>query len=180
MKGKEENTVPGKDENQEKIIITHRDKEGNTNNVTVKGELTVIHIGKDGKELAHDVYKNLVVDPGKNAGIKQIIGDAGGGAQPAKFNYVGIGTDDTAPADGDTTLGTQVGTREQDTDPSFPSTGKGEIEVTFAAGNGTGTIVETGLFNASSGGTMYARALIGPYTKGAEDALVVKWRPGLL
>ncbi|MBW2644597.1 MAG: hypothetical protein JRE23_00205 [Deltaproteobacteria bacterium] len=150
------------------------------NNVRAKGELTVIHIDKDGKELARDIYKNLVVDTGKNVGIQQIVGAAGGGAQPAKFNYIGIGTDDTAPAAGDTVLGTQVGTREQDTDPSFPSTGKGEIEVTFAAGNGTGTIEETGLFNAAGGGTMYARALIGPYVKAAEDALIVTWRPGLL
>ncbi|MCK4786204.1 MAG: hypothetical protein KAV87_20775 [Desulfobacteraceae bacterium] len=150
------------------------------NEVRVKGELTVIHLDKDGKELAHDVYQNLVVTTGKNAGIKQIVGDAGGGAQPAKFNYIGIGTNNTAPVTGDTDLGVEIGTREQDTDPAFPSTGRGEVEVTFAAGNGTGTIEESGLFNASAAGTMYARALIGPYTKGASDALVVKWRPGLL
>lgn len=148
--------------------------------VKVKGELTVVHLDKDGNELARDIYKNLVVTAGKNAGIQQIVGAAGGGAQPAKFNYIGIGTDNTAPVTGDTDLGVEIGTREQDTDPSFPSTGRGEVEVTFAAGNGTGTIEETGLFNDSSVGTMYARALIGPYTKGASDALVIKWRPGLL
>ena len=71
------------------------------NNVRAKGELTVIHIGKDGEELANDIYKNLVVTTGKNTGIQQIIGPAGGGAQPAKFNYVGIGTDNTAPVVGD-------------------------------------------------------------------------------
>lgn len=149
------------------------------NDVRVKGELTVIHIDKEGKELARDIYENLVVTAGKNAGIQQIVGAAGGGAQPAKFNYVGIGTDNTAPAAGDTDLVAEIGTREQDTDPSFPSTGKGEVSVTFAAGNGTGTIVETGLFNDSAAGTIYARALIGPYVKAAEDALIVKWRPGL-
>lgn len=149
------------------------------NNVRAKGELTVIHINKYGEVLAKDIYKNLVVTTGKNTGIQQIIGPAGGGAQPAKFNYVGIGTDNTAPVVGDTALVAEIGTREQDTDPSFPSTGKGEVEVNFAPGNGTGTIVETGLFNASVAGTLYARALIGPYVKAAGDALIVKWRPGL-
>lgn len=150
------------------------------NNVRAKGDILVTHRNKDGIVLACDLYKNLVVDTGKNVGIQQIVGAAGGGAQPAKFNYIGIGTDNTAPVVADTVLGTPVGTRVQDTDPSFPFTGKGEIEVTFAAGNGTGTIEETGLFNAAGGGTMYARALIGPYVKAAGDALIVTWRPGLL
>lgn len=149
------------------------------NNVTAKGELTVIHIGPDGAVLAEDIYKNLVVTTGKDTGIQQIVGPAGGGAQPAKFNYVGIGTDNTAPVVGDTDLIVEIGTREQDTDPSFPSTGKGQVEVNFAPGNGTGTIVETGLFNDSAAGILYARALIGPYVKGAGDGLIVKWRPGL-
>ena len=45
----------------------------------------------------------------------------------------------------------------------------------FPAGTGTGTIVEGGIFNASSGGVMLNRATFSAVSKTASDALKITW-----
>lgn len=120
-------------------------------------------------------YQNIVTNVGKNAAIKQIFGDSGGGAQPAKFNYVEIGTGTNSENAADTSLQTPCGTRVQDTNPSFPSTGQGRIVATFAAGNCTGAVTESGIFNASSSGTLLARKVFSAINKGASDSLQITW-----
>lgn len=154
-----------------------RDKapKGSGGQVKVKLNVSLVLTGPDGK-VKERRESNLIVTSGFNAMIKQIMGDTGGGSQPAKFNYVGIGTSAAAPASGDTALGSEIGTRVQDVDPSFPGIGEGIIETTFTAGNGTGTIAESGLFNASSSVTLLARLLLSPaIIKGALDSLTVTW-----
>jgi len=143
--------------------------------IKVKANVSLLLMGPDGKEKDKRTIKNIIVDAGFNDVIKQILGDTGGGAQPAKFNYVGVGTSATAPAVGDTALGAEIGTRVQDADPAFPATGQGKIETTFLAGNGTGAIVECGLLNAVSAGTLLARTTFTVINKGALDILLVTW-----
>ena len=46
---------------------------------------------------------------------------------------------------------------------------------TFAAGTGTGAIVEAGVFNASSGGTMLCRTVFAVVNKGSADAMTITW-----
>ena len=113
---------------------------------------------------------------GLNEVRKQIVGAAAGGAQPAKFNYIGIGTDATAESDAHTALLAEVGTRIQVTDPTFPADGDFDLEAIFPPGNGTGTIREIGLFNASSGGTMLSRIkLTTEKIKTVDESLKVPW-----
>ena len=142
--------------------------------VKVKANVSLVLTGPDGKVKEKRVA-NLIVTSGLNAMIKQVLVDVSGGAQPAKFNYVGIGTGTTAPAAGNTTLQTEIGTRVQDTSPEFPATGQGKIESFFAAGNGTGLIAESGVFNASTSGTLLARATFTAIDKEALDTLLVTW-----
>ncbi|MBI2127197.1 MAG: hypothetical protein HYU02_07815 [Thaumarchaeota archaeon] len=97
---------------------------------------------------------NLIVDVGKQKVIDYIVNLA-----PSGFTHCGIGTDSTAPAAGNTTLGAQVDRRAIDdkrrsgTDARlttfFPSTSP-------AVGS---TIREMGIFDAVSGGNLYARAV---------------------
>lgn len=129
--------------------------------------------GPDGGVKQEESGHNIITTTGKNDGIERLINAT---STPAIFNYIGIGTSATAEGAGDTTLGAEVGTRQQDTaaTPDPPSTtGQQSLIVTFAAGNGTGTITEVGCFNASSGGTMLNRKTFGAITKGASDALEV-------
>lgn len=143
--------------------------------VKVKANVSLVLRDKDGKIKDERKIKNIVVTVGFNEMIKQVMGDVGGGAQPDKFNYIGIGTGNTAEVVGDTALETEIGTRVVDTTPSFPLTGKGEIVSLFPPGNGTGDIKETGLLNASSGGTLLARKTFATISKLASDSLQVTW-----
>lgn len=138
---------------------------------------------------------NLVVDAGKNAGVRAILGSEstpcptttsvgvacgpqGICAGPPKFNYVGIGTNGAAESAAQTGCLTEVGTRQQDTIPDIgPTTGQGKLIVTFGSGNpaGGGTIAETCLMNALTSGSMFSRRIVGPITKGATDSLQFTW-----
>ena len=48
-------------------------------------------------------------------------------------------------------------------------------EARFPAGTGTGAITEAALFNAISGGTMFARSVFSVYNKGASDTITFTW-----
>lgn len=133
-------------------------------------------IGSDGKVKTTRDVRNLIVDAGFDAVIRQILGSGSSDIQPTEFNYVAIGDDNTAVQASDTALANELGTRVQDTIPDFPSTGVGKLISTFAAGNGTGTLVETGVFNASSSGTMLARVTFAAVTKGVDDDFEVTWQ----
>jgi hypothetical protein len=114
-----------------------------------------------------DVDHNLVVDTGL-ALIAALI--AGSGTAPTSM---ATGSDDTYPDSSDTALGSELAR------VAFTSVTPTDNEVvwvgTFGPGVGTGTVQEAGLFNASSGGTMLARATHGAFSKGAGDTLTITW-----
>lgn len=131
--------------------------------------------GPDGLIKRVEIGHNIIVNTGKNDGIERLINATG---TPAVFNYVGIGTSATAEAATDTALGVECAssTRQQDTaaTPDPPTTtGQQQLVVTFAAGNCTATVVEAGVFNASTSGTMLNRKTFGAITKGASDQLEI-------
>jgi len=129
-----------------------------------------IHEIKD-ERLIH----NIVASTGLNVVIKQILGSSGAGAQPDKFNWIGIGTSTNAESTNDTALGGEVGTRQQDTDPTFPALGQGQLVVTFGTANGTGNLSESGVFNSSNSTAMLFRSTFAAIAKGTSDSLQVTW-----
>ena len=111
---------------------------------------------------------NLVVTAGKNY-VASRIKDATATA----MSHMAIGTSSTAAAVGNTALGSEAGR------VSLTSTTVTNNEIayvaTFGAGTGTGAIVEAGLFNASSGGTMLCRTVFSVVNKGASDSMTITW-----
>lgn len=87
------------------------------------------------------------------------------------FRFIAIGTDSTAESSSDTALGTES-TRSTGT-ATYTSNSIVEIKATFASGDGTGAIVEYGLFDQNSGGTMLSRDTESVINKGANDVLTV-------
>jgi len=118
---------------------------------------------------------NIIASTGLNIVIKQILGSSGAGAQPDKFNWVGLGTSTNAATTNDTALGGEVGTRQQDTDPTFPALGQGQLVVTFGTANATGNISESGVFNSSNTTCMLCRTTFAAIAKGTSDSLQVTW-----
>jgi hypothetical protein len=98
-------------------------------------------------------FEDLVVDAGLNALCGQAFD--GSGSRPAVFNYVAIGTDGTAPANGQTALLAEV-MRVQGTYAKDAALGECSMDATFNI-TATYALQECGLFNANSGGSMYCR-----------------------
>lgn len=74
------------------------------------------------------------------------------------IGYIGFGDSQTTPAESDTTLGNQVGSRLSIDSSSVDSTtGEIEIIVDVAGGQAVFNWYELGLFDASSGGVMTNR-----------------------
>jgi hypothetical protein len=139
------------------------------NKVKATGELEVLLYGADGKIKERRVVKNLVVDAGE-----VIIAQAMANESPTLPSHMAIGTSNTAVD------GTQTALQGTELDRNaLTSTTRSTSSVTYqaswAAGDGTGTIEEAGLFDAASAGNMFARALTGTIVKGASDALTINW-----
>lgn len=89
-------------------------------------------------------------------------------------NYIAIGSGAAASAAGNTALGSEAA-RAQGTYAYTDDTAAFTHTTTFAAGTGTGSITESGLFNSGATGTLFARQTFGVIQKGAGDSLQMTW-----
>jgi hypothetical protein len=132
------------------------------------GALRVVLTGPNGEIKEEHEFKNLVVTVGKNFVASRMVGTASN-----VMSNMAIGSSSTAPAAGDTALGGELGR------VSLASSGASANVVTytatFPAGTGTGAVVEAGIFNAASAGTMLCRTTFAVVNKGADDAMSVTW-----
>lgn len=113
--------------------------------------------------------ENLIVNNGIDALFDSLFKTA---SRPAVFNYMGVGTGNTVPESTQASLVTEVAR----VTTSYTHSGAsrlGTIQGLFPAGVATGELKEAGLFNGSSGSTMFNRVLIGPATKGVDDPMTV-------
>ncbi len=137
--------------------------------ITVRGNVRV-ELFRDGVLLDTREVHNLVVTAGKNH-IADRLSSAPGGAA---MGWMAIGTGATAPAAGDTALGTEIDRNATTsiTDATNVVTYVGD----WAAGDGTNAaITEAGIFNAAAAGTILARAVFTAINKGASDTLKITW-----
>ena len=112
---------------------------------------------------------NLVVTAGKEW-VADRMSDAN-----TVMTHMAIGTGSTTAVVGDTTLDTEL---DRNTLTSTTVTNNAIAYVcSWAAGDGTGAIIEAGLFDASSGGDMLARTVFtsGVVNKGANDSMTITW-----
>jgi len=117
--------------------------------------------------------KNVVTTVGKEF-LASFLKSAAAAASTFTCKYIAIGSDATAEAVGNTTLGTELA-RHTGT-VSYVSGAIFQVTATFATGVGTGSIYEYGLFSSSTAGTMFSRDTESLITKGANDTLTVTTR----
>ena len=136
--------------------------------VILKGALKIVLADAQGNIKDEREVPNLVVTVGKNFIASRMIGTTDN-----IMSHMAIGTGTTAPAVGDTTLGTEVGrvalTSNVRTDNAIA------YVATFPAGTGTGAITEAGILNNSTGGTLLCRTVFSVINKGAADTLGITW-----
>lgn len=131
--------------------------------------VTIVVRGPDGKVKHSETCHNLITTVGKNGIADQLV------ASPAisKPSHMAIGTGTNAAALGDTTLQTELDRNALTS--KTRSTNVVTMVGDWAAGDGTGAITEAGIFDASSSGNLYARAVFSVVNKAAADTLSISW-----
>jgi hypothetical protein len=137
--------------------------------VKPKGTLQILLTGPDGIIKTNHNVDNLVVTTGK----QWIAARMYDSATPDEMSHMGVGTDNTAANASDTTLAVEAA-RVALTSTTV-STNTTQYLASFAAGTGTGALVEAGIFNDSSAGTMLCRTVFPVVNKGADDTLSITW-----
>lgn len=137
--------------------------------ISVKGRLKIRVWDEQTQETKHYLeVDNLVVDTGLDY-IASRMKDT----TKAAMSHMAVGSDNTAAAAGDTTLGSELGrvalTSTTVTDNVV------EYVATFGAGTATGAIVEAGIFNDGVAGDMLCRTVFAVVNKGAADAMSITW-----
>lgn len=138
--------------------------------ITPTGQVNIKVVGPDGKVKEDRTVPNAVVFTGKTYIAARMTGT------PTAMSHMAVGSNNTAvDADegGDTALGTQLGIVSLTSSTSSSNTVT--YVASFPAGTGTGAIVEAGIFNAASAGTMLARTVFSVVNKGADDAMTITW-----
>lgn len=135
----------------------------------IKGDLhIVVKDALTGEVKVDRLEKNLVVTVGKNW-----IASRMSGTSSDVMGWMAVGTDSTAPATGNTTLGAEIARVALTS--TTPSTNTVTYVAVFGAGVGTGALVEAGLFNANTSGTMLSRTTYSTINKGSGDEMTVTW-----
>lgn len=138
--------------------------------IKISGHWHMKLFGPDGVLKQEVSGENVITTNGKEM-LAAYLASAAASATVNPFKYVAIGTGSTAESASDTALATEL-TRTTGT-ASYVSGAIYQVTATFAAGTGTGAITEYGLFNTSTGGTMFNRDVETVINKGASDTLSV-------
>ena len=110
-----------------------------------------------------------------NSGFDFMCNALGNYNRPAAMEYIAIGSGSTANSMTMTSLVKQLA-RVQGTYSHTNGTKFFTLRSSFGPGVGSGTINEIAVFNASSGGTMLDRVVIGTVTKEAGDTYNVTFQ----
>ena len=140
------------------------------NQTTMRGEWFITLYGPEGQVKEKRQGFNVVTTVGKEF-LASFLSSAAAGAATFTCKYIAIGTDATAEAVGNTALG--IESARQTGTASYVSGQIFQVTATFAAGTGTGAIVEYGLLSSSSAGTLIARDTEAVINKSAGDTLTV-------
>jgi hypothetical protein len=136
-------------------------------NLKITGDVVVEITGADGQLKDRREIKNLVVAGGKTFIAGRMVGT------PTTMSHMAVGSSSTAAANGDTALGASLGRVAL---TSSSSSGAVVTYVaTFPPGTGTGAVVEAGVFNDPTAGTMLCRTVFAVVNKGADDAMSITW-----
>jgi len=135
----------------------------------LKGRVGIVLKDKDGNVKETRDIDNLVVDAGLDY-IASRMKDATATA----MSHMALGSSSTAAAAGDTDLGSILGSREA-LDSTTVTDNTVQYIASFEAGDATGAVVEAGIFNAASAGTMLCRTVFAVVNKQADDTMTVTW-----
>jgi hypothetical protein len=149
----------------------------------LKGTVDMMLYDEFGEVKDERHFNNLIVNTGLEAVASRIAPHDGTINPTSPFNYIALGTSSTAVSATDVALSAELPTgvaysRLQDTQAAYSDTGAGKkliLSVTFLPGQATGTLRESGIFNAATDGNMLARQTFADMQKAADDTLTITW-----
>jgi hypothetical protein len=139
--------------------------------IKMRGDVSIQLFDSNGNVKDDRKIHNMVVTAGKEFIAASMLKTTTN--SPAAMSHMAIGSDNTAAALANTALGTQLGRVSL-----ASATVSGAVvtyAATFPAGTGTGAVVEAGILNASSSGTMLCRTVFDVVNKGADDTMSITW-----
>jgi hypothetical protein len=139
-----------------------------TENIKVTGAVSIKLFDKNGQLKDDRQIKNLVVAAGKTFIAARMVGT------PNEMSHMAIGASSTAADAADTALGSELGRVALASETS--SGAVVTYTATFPAGTGTGAVVEAGILNAGSGGTLLCRTTFAVVNKGVDDVMSITWQ----
>ncbi len=145
--------------------------------ILMRGRLEVfLHDAITGEVVKKIVHDNTIVTAGRRWVMEAIY--SGGPATAQSITHLAVGTSTTAPATGDTGLGSEntrisVGTWTTTNVTSVAPSWR--AEGSFATNQANTTLGEAALFNSSSGGTMLGRATFSTIDKTTSNTLSVSY-----
>lgn len=132
------------------------------------GALKIVLQDESGQVKETREIPNLVVTVGKTFIASRMVGTSS-----AIMSHMAVGSSSTAPAAGDTGLGSELGRVALTSGTS--SGAVATYVATFGTGVGTGAIVEAGIFNDASTGTLLCHTTFAVVNKGANDTMTITW-----
>jgi hypothetical protein len=139
--------------------------------IKMRGDVSIQLFDSNGNVKDDRKIHNMVVTAGKEFIAASMLKTTTN--SPAAMSHMAIGSDNTAAALANTALGTQLGRVSL-----ASATVSGAVvtyTATFPAGTGTGAVVEAGILNASSSGTLLCRTVFDVVNKGADDTMSITW-----
>lgn len=142
--------------------------------IKLVGRYFVTVYGPDGKPKDSGEGPNVVTTVGKEQ-LASFLRSAAAAASTFTAKYIAVGTGTGGETAGDTAMGTES-TRHTGT-VSYTSGGIYNVTATFPTGAAVGAIVEFGLFNSNTAGTLMSRNVkSAAYNVTASDYIVVNYQ----
>lgn len=132
------------------------------------GEVSVDIFSSDGLLKERIFIPNLVVQTGRNYIAARMVN-----TNDDVMSHMSVGTGNTGTDVSDVALESELA--RVSLDSSTVSTNTVTYQATYNPGTGTGAIVEAGIFNAGTNGTMLCRTVFDVVNKAADDTMVITW-----
>lgn len=143
--------------------------------VKATGKLNIEIKGPDGQVKESVYIPNLVVTVGKNYIANRMKDGTSAFTQESQMSHMAVGELATGAVVGDTTLADELARVALTTAGGTVAGAVVTYQATFSPGTGTGAIVEAGIFNAASAGTMLCRTTFAVVNKGVDDTMSITW-----
>lgn len=141
-----------------------------TDSIKATGKLDVYLYNASGEIKQAFSVPNLVVTVGKNLIASRLIGTS-----DTVMSHIAIGDSDNSLVTANTALDSELARSALAVGYPTRTNNTVTYSASFAEGVGTGAIVEAGIFNASSAGTMLCRTTFPVINKEASDYLTINW-----